>query len=64
MKLNVKKSTHIRVGKRFKETVVPPVVELNTITVSTEIWYLGLTFVSVLYLRCNLHKAKAKFFGH
>jgi len=26
MKVNVKKLTHMRVGKIFKETVVPPVV--------------------------------------
>jgi len=31
--------------------------------VSAEIRYLGLTLVSGLPLRCNFHKAKAKFFG-
>jgi len=36
MKINVNKSKYICVGKRYKEKVVSPIVELNTIVFSTE----------------------------
>jgi len=43
--------------------VAPPVVGLNTITVSSEIRDLGLTFVSLLSLHYKFDKAKAEFSG-
>jgi len=52
----------MQILERFKETAVPPNVELNTITVLAKIRYSGLTFVSVLFLRCNFHKVNDKIF--
>jgi len=50
-------------GKRYRENVVSPTVEFGTIMFSTELWYLGLTFMSGLSLKWDYEKAKARFFG-
>jgi len=41
MKINFNKSKYIRVGKRYKENVASPTVELGTTVFSTELKYLG-----------------------
>ena len=61
MKVNLKKS--MRVGRRFNESVVSLVLSVNSIVFCKYLRYLGLSFVTGLSLRCDFHKAKAKYFG-
>jgi len=44
-------------------TIVSPTVEFGSIVFSTELKYLGLTFITVLSLKCDFHKSKGRFFG-
>ena len=63
MKVNFKKSHCMRVGRRYKENIVSPTVGKNKVNCCSELRYLGVTFVAGFSLRCDFHKAKAKFFG-
>jgi len=62
MKINFNKSKYICVGKKYRENVVYPTVEFGTIMFSTDLRYLGLTFMRGLSLKCDFQKAKARFF--
>ena len=63
MKINVRKSAIMRVGKRYKETVVAPYAGNHSLNFCSEIRYLGVYLVAGCILRCNFHKSKAKYFG-
>jgi len=63
MKINFDKSAILRVGKRYKVIVVPPMPDSHVLRLCSEMCYLGLYFVSGYVLRCNFHRAKAKYFG-
>jgi len=63
MKINFNKSAVLRVGKRYKVIVVPPMADSHVLHLCSEMRYLGLYFVAGFVLPCNFHRAKAKYFG-
>ena len=62
MRINVKKSTCIRIGNRFNVTTCSVKVEGNALTWATEIKYLGLYIMAGRAFRCNTHCPKVKYF--
>ena len=62
MKVNVLKSSGIRVGPQFDATQCIINIGLDKIEWSAEIKYLGLFLVAGKRFACNLHSCKIKFF--
>ena len=62
MRINVKKSTCIRIGNRFNVNTCSVQLEANALTWATEIKYLGLYIMAGCAFRCNTHCAKVKYF--
>jgi hypothetical protein len=62
MRVNVKKSACLRIGKRFNVNIGYVYMDNNPITWTNEFRYLGLTIVAAKTFKCNHHNSKLKFF--
>jgi exonuclease III len=62
MKINIKKSSLLRIGKRCKIPIGDILISGTPITIATEIRYLGVYFESATSFKCNMHHAKVKYF--
>jgi hypothetical protein len=62
MKVNVKKSLCIRVGKRYNVTTGKLSIDNTTLPWVAELRYLGLVFKAGSGVKCNFHNTKIKFF--
>jgi len=63
MSVNVKKSSYIRIGKRFDTAINDLYIDDQLIACTGEIKYLGVTILCGKNFKCDLHKAKIKYFG-
>src|SRR5271165_454006 len=62
MKINVKKSVWLRIGKRFKISTADILIDDKPIKVGEEFRYLGMYVVAAKSFSCNMHEAKMKYF--
>ena len=62
MKMNAKKSSFLRIGKRNRKDIVSLVIDTTPILKSKEIRYLGIYIESGVTFSCNMHTAKMKYF--
>ena len=62
MRINSKKSSCIRIGKKYKSIVKHIVVDQDSISWSNEIRYLGVYIVAGKAFRCNVQYCKVKYF--
>ena len=62
MKINVKKSVCLRIGKRFNITAADILIDGKPIVASKEFRYLGMYIVASKSFVCNMHEAKMKYF--
>src|SRR5271163_953655 len=59
---NANKYFYIRIGKRFDVPVCNVFIDSQVISWTDQIRYLGVTIVAGRTFRCDLHKAKIKYF--
>lgn len=62
MKVNVNKSSFLRIGKRFKVPTKDIVISCVPLSKSDEIRYLGIYIERAATFRCNMHYSKVKYF--
>jgi hypothetical protein len=62
MKINIKKSSFLRIGKRYNIVTSDIIISDTPLEKSSEIRYLGLYIVSANKFKCNMHCSKVKYF--
>ena len=62
LKINVKKSVCMRIGRKHNERIDAVVIDNVSLEWKQEIRYLGIYFVSAKSFKCNLQNARQNFF--
>ena len=60
--VNIQKTKCMRIGRRYKVTDTPIVINGSSVIWCTQLSYLGMVFTTSAIFKCNLHENKANFF--